>query len=178
MTRRRRRIRGPAERNYASGPAILFWQNSLNTLVERNVIIDSFRGIAFGLLVPGQGNRKQADGGALPDHEGGTIRSNVVVNSNAWADEGIEVTDARRPTIEHNTVLTGGRLPWGISVRFAGTAATVRDNLTTKPAMTRNGGEMTSEGNVSGADVSWFVEAAAGNVELTEAGASKYRGTK
>jgi len=160
-----RKIRGPAERNYAAGPAILFWQDSLNTIVERNLVLDSFRGIALG-LAEASGNRKRDDGSPAPDHEGGAIRSNVVVNLNEWADEGIEANGARAVTIDHNTVLTQGRLPWAIGVRFPGTVATVRNNLSIKPALIRNGGQMNAAGNVSGAELSWFVDAASGNVAL------------
>ena len=39
------RIRGV---NGSTGPTILFWSGSTGTIIERNLIVDSFRGIAFG----------------------------------------------------------------------------------------------------------------------------------
>ncbi len=108
------RIRGPENRR-AAGPAVLFWANSQNTIVERNLIVDSSRGIAFGL---GPVNKTVRDGERYFDHQGGRIRNNVVWNLNSWGDEGIEANAARDLAIDHNTVLVEGQLPWSISIRF------------------------------------------------------------
>ena len=43
------RIRGPRERRWSAGPAILAWGGSQDTIIERNVILESSRGIALGL---------------------------------------------------------------------------------------------------------------------------------
>ncbi len=160
-----RRIRGIAAEGWASGPAILFWANSQGTKVESNVIIDSFRGIAFG-LGPGFSGRFARDREAFYDHQGGWIRNNVVVNLNSWADEGIETSAAGRVAVDHNTVLTGGGLSWAISARFPGTIVFARNNLTSKPLIRRNGGQARVGGNVSGASSAWFVDAPHGNVAL------------
>src|SRR5207247_2028246 len=96
------RIRGPASGRYSAGPAILFWGGSSGTMVERNTIIDSFRGIAFGLGPAASGI--PGAGGAAYDHQGGWIRNNVVVNVSTWADEGIEANAADAVAIDHNTV--------------------------------------------------------------------------
>ncbi len=160
-----RRIRGIAAENWASGPAILFWGNSQGTKVERNVIIDSFRGIAFG-LGPGFSGHLARDQEAFYDHQGGWIRNNVVVNLNAWADEGIEVSAGGRVPIDHNTVLTEGTLSWAISARFPGTIVFARNNLMSKPLIRRNGGQANVGGNVPTASSDWFVDAAHGNVAL------------
>ncbi|MGH7857185.1 MAG: hypothetical protein ACREQY_07605, partial [Candidatus Binatia bacterium] len=48
------RIRGPGEGGWTAGPAILFWRASRDTVVERNVVADSYRGIAIGLERPGR----------------------------------------------------------------------------------------------------------------------------
>ena len=160
-----RRIRGVAEERWAAGPAILFWGNSHGTRVERNVIVDSFRGIAFG-LGPGAAGRLARDGEAFYDHQGGWIRNNVVVNLNSWADEGIEANATGTVAIDYNTVLTEGTLPWTISARFPGTIVFARNNLTSKPLTRRNGGQANVGGNVSGATTEWFVDAARGNLAL------------
>ena len=132
------RIRGPASGRWAAGPAVLFWANSQDTVVERNVIVDSFRGIALG-LGPG-GSDLARDGERVIDHQGGRIRNNTVVNLHAWADEGIEANSAPGVSIENNTVLTEGSVNWSISLRFPATGATVRNNLTSLPIVLRNGG--------------------------------------
>jgi hypothetical protein len=158
------RIRGPREQGWSAGPAILVWGHSAGTVVERNVVIDSFRGIALGL---GPGAFATPRGGAtLVDHRGGLIRHNVVVNLNPWADEAIEVNAATDVRIEFNTVLVEGQLPWSISVRFPQTSAHVRNNLTARQILSRDGGHATLDGNVHGAAHSWFVDAAAGNLRL------------
>jgi len=160
-----RRIRGVVQEGWASGPAILFWANSQGTKVERNVIIDSYRGIAFG-LGPGASGGSARDHSSLLDHQGGWIRNNVVVNMNAWADEGIEVSAAGTVAIDHNTVLTQGALPWSIGARFPGTIAFVRNNLTSKPIADRNGGQTSVGGNVEGAKPEWFVDPTQGDTSL------------
>jgi hypothetical protein len=131
--------------------------------VERNVVHNSFRGIALG-LVPTSGDAHAAD--RKFDHQGGTIRQNVVVNLHHWADEGIEANDARDVRIDHNTVLVEGGLPWSISVRFPTTNARVRNNLTNKTVQVRNGGRAERAGNVENATQAWFVDAPHGDMRL------------
>ncbi len=160
-----RRVRGPEASRWSSGPAILFWANSKDTLVERNVIVDSFRGIAFGLGPRASGNLARG-GESLYDHQGGWIRNNVIVNLNQWADEGIEVSSGRDVKIDHNTVLTLGSLPWSIGLRFPGTDGLVRNNLTSKPIALRDGGRGRLDNNVSDADPRWFVDAAGADLHV------------
>ena len=160
-----RNIRGVAQERGASGPAILFWANSQGTQVERNVIVDSFRGIAFG-LGPGASGQLARDHEAFYDHQGGWIRNNVVVNLNPWADEGIEANAAGTVAVDHNTVLTEGTLPWAISARFPGTIVFARNNLMSKPLTRRDGGQASVGGNVPTAASEWFVDAAHGNLAL------------
>jgi hypothetical protein len=157
------RIRGPQATGWAAGPAILFWANSVETVVERNIVRDSFRGIALG-LVPVQGDPQAGD--RKFDHQGGTIRQNIVVNLHAWADEGIEANAARDVRIDHNTVLVEGRLPWSISVRFPMTTAWVRNNLSNRSVGLRDGGRAERAGNIDKARQAWFVDAPQGNLRL------------
>jgi hypothetical protein len=158
------RIRGPESKRWAAGPAILFWANSRDTIVEHNSIVDSFRGIAFG-LGPGASTLAR-DGERILDHQGGRIAWNVVSNLHGWADEGLEANSAAGVVIEHNTVLTEGDLGWAISLRFPATDADVRRNLTTKPIVFRNRGRGRLEANVDGARPDWFVDPAAGDLRL------------
>lgn len=160
-----RNIRGVPNGAFKSGPAILFWANSRGTVVERNLIVDSFRGIAFG-IGPGASEGLARDHELFYDHQGGAIRNNIVINLNPWADEGIEANAAGPVAVDYNTVLTFGSLSWAISVRFPGTRALVRNNLTSKPPVRRNGGQFTGGGNVSGAKADWFVDVAHGDFAL------------
>jgi hypothetical protein len=154
------RIRGPAN---SAGPAILAWQGAEDTVVERNLIVDSFRGIALGL-----GDRH----GSQPyDHLRGRVTNNVVVNFNSWADEGIELNGARAVRVDHNTVLGQSQVFWSISARFPTTSVDVRNNLTSKPIISRDGGLVTrNDGNVHGATPGWFVLASGLDFHLAAAG--------
>ena len=165
------RIRGPAKGNWAAGPAILFWANSVDTLVERNVVIDSSRGVAFG-LGPGASRELARDGEQRFDHQGGAIRGNILCNLNAWADEGIEANAARNIDIGFNTVITQGRLPWSISVRFPETSGRLQKNLTSRGTTFRNGGLATDSGSVADAQLGWFVNPSICDLRLTPAAAA------
>jgi hypothetical protein len=158
------RIRGPAAEGHAAGPAVLAWGGAENTVVERNVILDSYRSIALG-LEPGV-FRSPRHGTRGYDHGGGLVRHNVVINLERWADEGIEANAAAGVRIEHNTVLTDGRLGWSIGVRFEATPALVRNNLTTRGVLMRHGGRALLHGNVHGAERGWFVSVP-GDLRLT-----------
>jgi hypothetical protein len=161
-------IRGPESGGWAAGPAILVWAASEDTLVERNLIVDSYRGIAFGIQdVP---SRYARNGERSYDHTGGWIRNNVVVNLNPWSDTGIEANAARHVRIEHNTVLVEGKTPWAIDTRFAATDAIVRNNLANRQVFQRQGASVSLDGNVLTARRSWFVDPQAGDLHLTSTG--------
>lgn len=145
------RIRGPVTRGWKSGPAILVWKGAEDTVVERNLVVDSFRGIALG-LTPRYASRPY-------DHLRGIVRNNAIVNLQPWADEAIEANGAFDARLEHNTVLVEGNVPWSISVRFPTGSAHVRNNLSNRPILQREGGQTTEAGNVVTATRSWFVDA-------------------
>lgn len=144
------RIRGPLTRAWKSGPAILIWKGAEDTLVERNLVVDSYRGIALGLT--------PRYGGQPYDHLLGIVRNNVIVNLNPWADEAIEANGALDARIEHNTVLVEGFVPWSISVRFPTASAQVRNNLSNRRILQRDGGRANEAGNVVTATRAWFVD--------------------
>ena len=154
------RIRGP---KYLSGPAILAWAGAEDTLIERNVIVDSYRGIALGL--------RPNEPGSGYDHLRGTVRNNIIFNPNRWADEALEVNGARGAKIEHNTVLVAGSPNWSISVRFATASAEILNNLTNARILSRDGGVVVVDrGNVTGARPGWFVDADRLNFHLSPLG--------
>src|SRR5262249_37489672 len=155
-------IRGPAERRYAAGPTILFWRDSRDMIIVRNLVTNCCRGIAVGLQPTGV--QPGRDPKPYLDAQQGIVFSNVVCNLQDWCDEGIEVNAARDVRIEHNTVLRGGQsLPWAISIRFPPSTAVVRNNLTNKPIVDRDGARHEAAGNVTDADLHWFV-----NTELAD----------
>jgi hypothetical protein len=161
-----RNIRGPRAQGYKCGPAILCWRDCRDTLVARNVLLDCHRGVALG-LTPTETTPAAGETGF--DHLRGLVCNNVLCNLNSWADEGIEINAAKDARVEHNTVLVTGGLPWSIGVRFRGTTAIVRNNLTNNSILERDGGRLTATGNVTTAARDWFVDAAAGDLRLASA---------
>jgi hypothetical protein len=157
------RIRGPESGGWSCGPTILMWGGCHDSLVEGNLLVDCFRGIALGLI--DHTPKKEP-----PDHQGGVIRRNVVCNLNTWCDEAIEADDCPGVVIEHNTVLSEGKVNWSISARFSRTTATIRNNLTNHPILARDGGTYTQEGNVTTAKRDWFIDPAHGDLLLIDAG--------
>lgn len=105
---------------YQTGPAILVWNNSSNTVVERNTITDSTRNIAFGL---GRG------------HDGGLIRDNYIIQSKR-GDAGIELQTATGTLVENNVVLLKGNYPGAIEYRDT-SKITIRHNQITAPPWDR-----------------------------------------
>ena len=163
------RIRGPERDGWKAGPAILFWGGSQDTLVERNLILDSFRDIAFGLGPAAAPPEYTRPGMGRLDHARGAIRNNVIRNLNPWADEGIEANAAAAFGIDHNTVLVNG-LPWAISVRFPESDGKVRNNLTSRAILLRDGGKAGMKANVETAGPDWFVNPGATDFHLSVRG--------
>jgi hypothetical protein len=156
-----RNIRAPL--GQLAGPAILMWRNSLNTIVERNLFIECDRAIALGLSSPDANSR---DGETVYDHQGGIIRNNMIYRSGA-GDIGITVNYARDVEISHNTVILNGTFPWGaIEYRFSATSARIHNNLTDAPIWQRNGATAAISGNLTTAELGWFVDAGSGDLHL------------
>lgn len=141
-----------------AGPAVLLWAGSADTIVERNTILDSSRGISLGL---GEG-----------DHTGGRVRNNFIRwnPSAAYAVDVPIYTTSPNARVLHNTALTAGRYPNAIEVRYAtATGVEVRNNVLDAIVLPRNGATPTLSGNLTNAQNAWFVDAAAGNLHLTAA---------
>jgi hypothetical protein len=158
------RIRGPESDKWRGGPAILAWKSAEDTLIERNVIVDSYRGIALGLQ-PATGELAR-NGTRAHDHLRGVVRNNVIVNLNRWADEAIEANAAIGARIEHNSVFVEGGVPWSIAVRFGGATAEIRNNLSNHQILERDGGRATQSGNIVSATREFFVDPVAANLRL------------
>ena len=159
-------IRGPREGGHVCGPAIMMWAGASGSLIERNLVLDCFRGITLGLIEQGKQKPEAQHKGVLHDHEGGIVRNNLVVNRNAWADEGISANDCPDARIEHNTVLVSGYVHWSIAARFPATSALVRNNLTNLPIIARDGGTLEQAGNITSAQSEWFTDPARGILRL------------
>jgi len=139
-----------------AGPAVLLWQGSADTIVERNTILDSSRGIALGLV-------------SADDHSGGIVRNNFI-RWDAGASYAIDVpiyTTSPNAMVLHNTALTVGRYPNAVEVRYQGaTGVEVLNNLLDAAIQPRDGALPTVAGNLGDAVPSWFVDMDGGDLHL------------
>lgn len=153
-----RRIR--CQNGELAGPAILVWQGAQDTLIERNLILDSSRGIALGLI-------------AASDHSGGVVRNNLI-RWNPQASYVVDVpiyTTSPSARVLHNSVLTRGRYANAIEVRFAGAIGVeVAHNLTDAPILPRNGATPILVDNLASAEPGWFRDEPAGDLRLSAQG--------
>ena len=140
-----------------AGPAILLWQGSVDTLVERNTILRSSRGVALGLI-------------SATDHLNGIVRNNFI-RMDPNADYSVDVpiyTTSPNARLLHNSALTSGRYPNAIEVRYAGaTGVIVVNNLIDAAIGLRNGAVPTLSNNLGGAQSTWFADVVSGNLHLT-----------
>ena len=149
------RIRG---NNGSTGPTILFWSGSTETIVERNLIVDSYRGIAFG-------NPSHN----YVDHTGGIVRNNMIYFS-LEHDVAIEMTHAQGWLVAHNTALLKNPSPgltWGMEARYTDSQGTFAYNLTNMNIwVDRDGAQGTVTGNLTNALSSWFADSLNADLHL------------
>jgi hypothetical protein len=139
-----------------AGPAVLMWQGSSDTVVERNVFVDCSRGVSLGLVSP-------------QDHNGGIVRNNFL-RWNPQAGYPVDVpihTTSPGAAILHNSVLTHGLYDAAVEVRYAGaTGVVVRGNLMDGVVWARDGAAPQVIDNLTDADPEWFVDEAGGDLHL------------
>jgi hypothetical protein len=140
-------------------PTILFWSGSSDTIVERNLLVDCYQGIAFG-------NSSQAG----INHTGGIVRNNFIYSS-LEHDVAIEMVRAQDWLVAHNTLLllnpSNPGLTWGMEARYAESQGIFAYNLSNMNILpNRDGANGSVVGNVTNAQASWFVNAAAGDLHL------------
>ena len=169
----------PQGGEYLSEHAVHFWRGSRDTVVERNRILNSARGIGFGL--DNQGRTYSDD--PCPDfssagHFGGVIRNNFISASDSRLfasgngfDTGIALWSACGATVLHNTVAATDAPFSSIEWRFDETTATVANNLLTH-AMRDRGGSAVLDGNLESATNAMFVDLAGGDLHLVDSAAT------
>jgi hypothetical protein len=128
-------VRGSVFRGIASPSsriaehAIHFWNNTQNTLVEDNIIINCDRGIGFGMT-----NRPNM---------GGLIQNNLILhsaNSHPSADVGIILEESPNTKILNNKIYLAHSYRHAIEYRFASTVnVEISGNLTNKAIRKRDG---------------------------------------
>lgn len=157
--------------------AIHVWTGSRDTRVEGNVVVNSARGIGFGLgdAVSGRTYTDAPCSGATNvGHYGGAIVNNVVVANDARLfasgggfDTGIGLEQSCETNVLHNTVVsTSAPRSSSVEWRFSNTVAAVANNLATHSLIARDGGRASIGGNVANAPLALFADPAGGNVHL------------
>jgi hypothetical protein len=124
--------------------AIHLWTSSADNIVRDNVIINSDRGIGFGLT--NQWFRH---------NRGGEISGNIILHlrpSNPFVDVGIALENSPGTLVSGNFIYLMHNYPNAIEYRFEGTQGVViTGNITNKAITARNGGEALVEGNQTAA---------------------------
>ncbi|HPQ38846.1 MAG TPA: dockerin type I repeat-containing protein [bacterium] len=151
-------IRGPGS-GY-TGPSVLFWSESNDTIVERNTFINCYRGVAFG------------NAGASPGaHTGGIVRNNMFY-ATAEHDVAVEMVHATGWLVAHNTAYMtnpAGGLTWIMEARYGDTTGTFINNLTNMDIWENRDGAAGIETDcITTAEAGWFADAAAGDLHLVE----------
>jgi hypothetical protein len=140
-----------------TGPAVLMWRGSSNTLTEGNTFVNVTRGISYG-----------GDDRVTPSHRGGIIRNNFFVRSASWpGDVGIILSSSPDTQVLNNTVLLSGTYPSAIEYRYANTTKVlIANNLVDAAIRARDGATATLLKNITSASPAMFVEADTGNLHL------------
>ena len=148
-------------RNGGGRAASFIWVRSRQVVVERNVIVDCDRGVAFGN--PGQ-STANVTGERLLYVADGIIRNNFIAGG---PDCGIELWHAERIKVFNNTIWRPER-NWSRGIRVGtGTAQTEIVNNLVHGDIRLDGGEAQLHDNVSGRLDGYFVAPVSGNLALT-----------
>jgi hypothetical protein len=163
-----RNLRGP-KGDAEVGGCIDMWDNSKNTIVEGNVMVNCRIGIRFGII------NRAADKG-VHDHQGGIVRNNVFWRQKdavGAPDAGIIIADSPGTKVLHNTVILNDTYGGGaIEYRWCKDVV-IANNLTDTKIWKREKAEGSEENNVVTEDKKLFAGAAAADLHLSAMGASK-----
>jgi hypothetical protein len=115
--------------NRVAEHAIHFWNNTANTLIENNIIINSDRGIGLGMK-----NRPTF---------GGIIQNNIILHNalqHPNADVGIILEESPNTQVLNNKIFLAHNYPNAIEYRFSNTInIQITGNLTNKAIRKRDG---------------------------------------
>jgi len=155
-----RNIKG---RNGGGRAAIFIWVRSRQIVVERNLIVDCDRGVAFGN--PGQ-STANTTGERLVYVADGIVRNNFIAGG---SDCGIELWHAERIKVFNNSIWRPER-NWSRGIRIGtGTAQTEVVNNLVHGEIRLEGGKAHIRGNLTGRLKDYFVAPVSGNLALTSA---------
>ncbi|MBI2948700.1 MAG: right-handed parallel beta-helix repeat-containing protein, partial [Verrucomicrobia bacterium] len=150
-------------RNGGGRAAIFIWVRSKKIVVERNLIVNCDRGVAFGN--PGQAT-SNAPGERLVYVLDGIIRNNFIAGG---PDCGIELWHADQIKVFNNTIWRPER-NWARGIRIGtGTSRSDVANNLVHGEIRLEGGDAQLRQNLARKLDGYFVEPAAGNLALTSA---------
>ncbi|MFD2334317.1 fibronectin type III domain-containing protein [Cohnella sp. GCM10020058] len=144
--------------------------NSMDTIVENNVFLNSFIAMSFG--GGGTGANLFRNGDTTYEHRGGIMRNNVVYGT---LDAAVYMNKANGFKVYNNTMLNIAPTAsvGGVESRYAGSSGDIRNNLMDKNVKLRDGGAATSGNNIIDGTASMLVNAAAGDYHLNPATAQR-----
>jgi hypothetical protein len=154
-----RNIRGPA--GVVTGGAILAWQKTEGTIVERCEFYECDFGVNFG-----------NSGGGVGDHVGGVIRNNFFFRKGNFGDVAITCNHAQNFQIHNNTCILNGTFPWVIDYRFSDCTGTISHTITDGNILARDGATATRINNITSVQPAWFVDHANGDLHLRDTAAA------
>ena len=150
-------------RNGGGRAAIFIWVRSRRVVVERNLIVNCDRGVAFGN--PGQSTANVA-GEQLVYVCDGVIRNNFIVGG---PDCGIELWYVQRIRVCNNSIWRPQQ-NWGRGIRIGtGTCETDIVNNLVHGEIRLDGGQAQLRQNLAGRLDGYFVDPTSGNLALTPA---------
>jgi hypothetical protein len=151
--------------------AIHFWVGSRDTVIDRNVIVNSARGVGLGLEEnrPSRIYPDQPCNGKLSiGHYGGSITNTIVFAndarlfaSSAGFDAGIALEQSCATNVLHNTVVSTSPPFSSIEWRWPHTLAAIANNIVSHNLRERDGGVAMLAANLENAPASLFVDAVA-----------------
>lgn len=127
--------------------AIHFWNNTKNTLIENNLIINSDRGIGFGM------QNRPTFGGVIQNN---TILHNALEHPNA--DVGIVLEESPNTRVLNNKIFLAHNYRNAIEYRFSTTInVEIAGNLTNKSIRKRDGASATLKSNKRSKNIADFL---------------------
>lgn len=122
--------------------AIHFWNDTRNITTTNNVIINSDRGIGYGM------------GNGPKQNYGGVIANNLIIHhrpQNPYADVGIILESSPNTQVLNNTIFMTSDYPNGIEYRFKlSKDIRIEGNITNKAIKSREGAQALLIDNLSG----------------------------
>jgi hypothetical protein len=155
--------------------AIHFWRGARDTVIENNVIVDCARGIGLGMGSGAAADVSTAPGPTPPTterplgHVDGVVANNVIWAAIDQFDTGIEIQQARRVTVLHNSVVEEpGIAVFFSSIDYRFAAPTSSSRTTTPAASPAATGRGDGRPHVETESLAAFVDAPGGDFHLLE----------